>query len=74
MGFTRAPGSILYFYLFIWGFRSRSTLYRSYHNGKELPAFPLEAMTGIEPGVRGGRRDCYHSATVGPTANLKRGR
>ena len=35
-------------------------------NGKQLPAFPLEAVLGIEPGLRGGRRECYHSATVDP--------
>ena len=29
-------------------------------NGKQLPAFPLEAV----PGTEGGRRECYHSATV----------
>ena len=63
----------LFIYLFIWGFTSLSTLYRSYHegswkgrgnqyiqfvrvlycklqtNGKQLPAFPLQAMTGIKP-------------------------
>ena len=34
-------------------------------NGKQLPAFPLEA-TCWEPnyGHRGGRQECYHSATV----------
>ena len=31
-------------------------------SGKQLPAFPLTAMTGS----RGGRRECYHSATVAP--------
>ena len=35
-------------------------------NGKQLPAFPLEAVPGIKPGLRGGRRECYHSATVAP--------
>ena len=35
-------------------------------NGKQLPAFPHEAVLGIEPGLRGGRRECYHSATVAP--------
>ena len=33
--------------------------------GKQLPAFPLEAMPGTEPHLRGGRQECYHSATVG---------
>ena len=33
-------------------------------NGKQLPAFPLEAVRGLNPGLRGGRRECYHSATV----------
>ena len=35
-------------------------------NGKQLSAFPLEAVSGIDPGLRGGRRECYHSATVAP--------
>ena len=35
-------------------------------NGKQLSAFPLEAMRGSNPGLRGGRRECYHSATVAP--------
>ena len=35
-------------------------------NGKQLPAFPLEAVTGSNPGLRGGRRECYHSATMVP--------
>ena len=35
-------------------------------NGKQLPAFPLEPMRGSNPGLRGGRRECYHSATVAP--------
>ena len=35
-------------------------------NGKQLPAFPLEAVLGTEPGLRGGRLECYHSATVAP--------
>ena len=35
-------------------------------NGKQLPAFPLEPMRGLNPGLRGGRRECYHSATVAP--------
>ena len=55
-------------FLFIWGFKSLSTLYRSRKgkgnqyielvkvlycklptNGKQLPAFPIEAMPGTEP-------------------------
>ena len=36
-------------------------------NGKQLPAFPLEAVPGIEPWPRGGKRECYHSATVAPS-------
>ena len=35
-------------------------------NGKQLPAFPLEPVRGSNPGLRGGRRECYHSATVAP--------
>ena len=35
-------------------------------NGKQLPAFPLEPVLGSNPGLRGGRRECYHSATVAP--------
>ena len=35
-------------------------------NGKQLPAFPLEPVRGSNPGHRGGRRECYHSATVAP--------
>ena len=35
-------------------------------NGKQLPAFPLGAVRGSNPGLRGGRRECYHSATVAP--------
>ena len=44
----------------------RVLYYKLPTNGKQLPAFPLEAMLGIEPGLRGGRRECYHSATVAP--------
>ena len=30
-------------------------------------SFPLDAVPGTEPrGLRGGRRQCYHSATVAP--------
>ena len=36
-------------------------------NGKQLPAFPLEPIWGSIPGLRGGRRECYHSATVAPS-------
>ena len=35
-------------------------------NGKQLPAFPHKALMGSNPGLRGGRRECYHSATVAP--------
>ena len=66
-------GTDCLFYLFILGFASLSTLYRSYHDGswkgrgnqyielvrvlycklptsgKQLPAFPLEAMLETEP-------------------------
>ena len=35
-------------------------------NGKQLPAFPLEPVRGSNPGLRGGRRECYHSATMAP--------
>ena len=35
-------------------------------NGKQLPAFPLEPIRGSIPGLRGGRRECYNSATVAP--------
>ena len=35
-------------------------------NGKQLPALPLEPMRGSHPGLRSGRRECYHSATVAP--------
>ena len=35
-------------------------------NGKQLPAFPLEPVQGSDSGLRGGRRECYHSATVAP--------
>ena len=36
-------------------------------NGKQLPAFPLEPVRGSNPGLRGGKRDCYHSATMAPS-------
>ena len=35
-------------------------------NGKQLPAFPLEPVRGSNPSLRGGGRECYHSATVAP--------
>ena len=40
-------------------------------NGKQLPAFPLEPVRGSNPGLRGGRRECYHSATVAPTSAVE---
>ena len=40
-------------------------------NGKQLPAFPLETVRGSNPGLRGGRRECYHSATVAPGTENK---
>ena len=39
-------------------------------NGKQLPAFPLEPVQGSNPGLRGGRRECYHSATVASSLSL----
>ena len=42
-------------------------------NGKQLPAFPLEPMRGSNPGLRGGRRECYHSATVAPFTAMDKG-
>ena len=39
--------------------------------GKQLPAFPFEAVPGLNPGLRGGRRECYHSATVAPCVILE---
>ena len=41
-------------------------------NGKQLPAFPLEPMQGSNPGLRGGRRECYHSATMAPWSYFER--
>ena len=41
-------------------------------NGKQLPAFPLEPVRGSNPGLRGGRRECYHSATVAPLTVLRK--
>ena len=43
-------------------------------NGKQLPALQLEAVPGTEPGLRGGRRECYHSATMAPYIIRKRTR
>ena len=40
-------------------------------NCKQLPAFPLETVRGLNPGLRGGKRECYHSATVAPRYVLK---
>ena len=42
-------------------------------NGKQLPAFPRETVRGLNPGLRGGRRECYHSATVAPPYRVKYG-
>ena len=39
-------------------------------NGKQLPAFPLEPVRGSNPGIRGGRQECYHSATMAPYSLL----
>ena len=39
-------------------------------NGKQLPAFPLEPVRGSNPGLGGGRRECYHSATVAPVCGI----
>ena len=36
--------------------------------GKQLPAFPLEVGPGTK--LRGGRRECYHSATMDPCHNV----
>ena len=41
-------------------------------NGKQLPAFPLEAGPGTEPGLRNGRRECYHSPPVCPQLSCVR--
>ena len=41
-------------------------------NGKQLPAFPLEPVRESNPGLRGGRRECYHSATVAPICDVGR--
>ena len=35
-------------------------------NCKQLPAFPFEEVWEPNPDLRGGRRECYHSATVAP--------
>ena len=39
-------------------------------NGKQLPAYPLETVRGSNPGLRGGKQECYHSATVAPISKL----
>ena len=39
-------------------------------NGKQLPAFPLETVLGTEPGLRSGRRECYHSLPPWPLCNF----
>ena len=40
-------------------------------NGKQLPAFPLEAVPGIEPPASEvGGESCYHSATVAPLNSM----
>ena len=43
-------------------------------NGKQLPAFLHKALTGTNPGLRGGRQECYHSATAAPTKCVKNAR
>ena len=35
-------------------------------NGKQLPASHFRSGRKPNPNLRGGRRDCYHSATVAP--------
>ena len=40
-------------------------------NGKQLPAFPLKAMMGIEPRPQRWRQKCYHSATMAPSSLVK---
>ena len=40
-------------------------------NSKQLPAFPLETVRGSNSGLRGGRRECYHSATVAPDSDTE---
>ena len=86
---------IIFIYLFIWGFKSLSTLYRSYHEGQigraeETSTYSLLGFCTVNcrptasnyqlshlrpcresnPGLRGGRRECYHSATVAPIIRL----
>ena len=43
-------------------------------NSKQLPAFPHKALTVSNPGLRGGRPECYHSATVAPKGHKVSGR
>ena len=40
-------------------------------NGTELPVFHLRPCQEPNPGLRGGRRECYHSATVAPVKEIK---
>ena len=79
-------------YLFIWGFTSLSTLYRSYHDqvvgrAEETSTYSSSGFCTVNyrttasnyqlshlrpcrepnPGLRGGRRECYHSATAAPS-------
>ena len=44
--------------------------YKLLTNGKQLPAFPLEAVPGIEPRASEVGGECYHSATVGPLVDV----
>ena len=39
-------------------------------DSKQLPAFPLEPVRESNPGLRGGRRECYPCATVAPHDGL----
>ena len=41
-------------------------------NGKQLPAFPLKTVWGSNPGLRGGRQECNHSATVAPMCSSEK--
>ena len=76
----------MFIYLFIWGFMSLSTLYRSYHDGyvvgraEETSTYSSSRFCTVNcrptasnyhlshlrpcrepnPGLRGGRRECYH--------------
>ena len=40
-------------------------------NGKQLPTFHLRSSRESNPGLRGGRRECYHSATMAPCWRYK---